>query len=95
MSYHDKIEWRQNLFLIGRILSFRQKVENLDFVIYEGHAGVGGTWFANRYPVSLNLLTIFVYFASYDPFWFIREFNVIFQPMEWVSISLSTFKRIS
>ncbi|KAF9566936.1 FAD/NAD(P)-binding domain-containing protein [Agrocybe pediades] len=31
-------------------IRFRQKVQNLDLVMYEGHAGVGGTWFANRYP---------------------------------------------
>ncbi|PFH46267.1 hypothetical protein AMATHDRAFT_8031 [Amanita thiersii Skay4041] len=31
-------------------IRFRQKMKNLDLVVYEAHAGVGGTWFANRYP---------------------------------------------
>ncbi|KAI0091294.1 FAD/NAD-P-binding domain-containing protein [Irpex rosettiformis] len=31
-------------------LRFRQKIPNLDFQIYEKQAGVGGTWYANKYP---------------------------------------------
>ncbi|TFK42010.1 FAD/NAD-P-binding domain-containing protein [Crucibulum laeve] len=31
-------------------IRFRQKIENLDLTIYESHAGVGGTWFVNKYP---------------------------------------------
>ena len=31
---------------------FRQKVKNVDMTVYESNGGVGGTWFANRYPVS-------------------------------------------
>ncbi|KAJ7597765.1 FAD/NAD-binding domain-containing protein [Mycena floridula] len=31
-------------------IRFRQKVSNLNLTIYEAHAGIGGTWFANRYP---------------------------------------------
>ncbi|KAI0777099.1 FAD/NAD(P)-binding domain-containing protein [Irpex lacteus] len=31
-------------------LRFRQKIANLDFNIYEKQDGVGGTWFANKYP---------------------------------------------
>ncbi|KAF5345136.1 hypothetical protein D9758_009675 [Tetrapyrgos nigripes] len=31
-------------------IRFRQRVPNLDLSIYEANAGVGGTWFANRYP---------------------------------------------
>ncbi|KAI0444545.1 flavin-binding monooxygenase [Xylaria telfairii] len=27
-----------------------QRLRNIDFKIYEKHAGVGGTWWANRYP---------------------------------------------
>ena len=30
--------------------SFPQKIPNLDLTIYEKNAGVGGTWFSNRYP---------------------------------------------
>ncbi|KAF8807916.1 FAD/NAD(P)-binding domain-containing protein [Phlegmacium glaucopus] len=29
---------------------FRQRVQNLDLTIYDSNAGVGGTWFANKYP---------------------------------------------
>ncbi|KAF5385387.1 hypothetical protein D9615_001078 [Tricholomella constricta] len=29
---------------------FRQRVKNVDITVYESNAGVGGTWFANRYP---------------------------------------------
>ena len=32
--------------------SFRQKVPNLSLSVYDSNAGVGGTWWANRYPVS-------------------------------------------
>ena len=35
---------------------FRQKIPNLDFKVYEKQAGVGGTWYANRYPVSRHKL---------------------------------------
>ncbi|PPQ64327.1 hypothetical protein CVT26_002210 [Gymnopilus dilepis] len=31
-------------------IRFRQRVQNLDFTIYDALAGVGGTWFANHYP---------------------------------------------
>jgi hypothetical protein len=31
---------------------FRQKIANLDFKIYEKQGGIGGTWYANRYPVG-------------------------------------------
>lgn len=27
-----------------------QKLKNIDLTIYDKHAGVGGTWYANRYP---------------------------------------------
>ncbi|KAF8899234.1 FAD/NAD-binding domain-containing protein [Infundibulicybe gibba] len=33
-----------------RSISYRQKIQNLDLTIYESNAGVGGTWFANKYP---------------------------------------------
>jgi hypothetical protein len=33
-------------------IRFQQKVQNVDITVYESNAGVGGTWFANRYPVS-------------------------------------------
>ncbi|KAG7099932.1 hypothetical protein E1B28_001725 [Marasmius oreades] len=31
-------------------IRFRQRVSNLDLTIYDGNAGVGGTWFTNKYP---------------------------------------------
>ncbi|TBU26572.1 FAD/NAD(P)-binding domain-containing protein [Dichomitus squalens] len=31
-------------------IRFPQKIPNLDLTIYEKSAGVGGTWFSNRYP---------------------------------------------
>ncbi|KAI0684954.1 hypothetical protein BC835DRAFT_1310282 [Cytidiella melzeri] len=31
-------------------MRFRQNIPNLDFKIYEKQGGVGGTWYANRYP---------------------------------------------
>lgn len=31
-------------------IRFSQKVSNLDLKIYERAAGIGGTWYANRYP---------------------------------------------
>ncbi|EIM83202.1 FAD/NAD-P-binding domain-containing protein [Stereum hirsutum FP-91666 SS1] len=31
-------------------IRFQQRIPNIDFTIYEKQAGVGGTWFANRYP---------------------------------------------
>jgi cation diffusion facilitator CzcD-associated flavoprotein CzcO len=29
---------------------FPQKIKNLELVIYEKNADVGGTWFENKYP---------------------------------------------
>ncbi|TFK24823.1 FAD/NAD-P-binding domain-containing protein [Coprinopsis marcescibilis] len=31
-------------------IRFPQKVKNLDFVVYEANAGVGGVWYSHRYP---------------------------------------------
>ncbi|PPQ79898.1 hypothetical protein CVT25_002954 [Psilocybe cyanescens] len=31
-------------------IRFRQRVQNLDLTIYDSLAGIGGTWYANRYP---------------------------------------------
>ncbi|KAF8079146.1 FAD/NAD-binding domain-containing protein [Lyophyllum atratum] len=31
-------------------IRFRQRVKNVDITVYESNAGVGGAWFANRYP---------------------------------------------
>ncbi|KAF9469634.1 FAD/NAD-binding domain-containing protein [Collybia nuda] len=31
-------------------IRFRQRVKNVDLTVYESNAGVGGAWFANRYP---------------------------------------------
>ncbi|TBU26518.1 hypothetical protein BD311DRAFT_798262 [Dichomitus squalens] len=35
-------------------IRFPQKIPNVDLVIYEKSAGVGGTWYNNRYPITLN-----------------------------------------
>lgn len=32
---------------------FPQRMQNIDLTIYEKNAGIGGTWFSNRYPVRL------------------------------------------
>lgn len=40
------------------VCRLRQQVPNLDFKIYEKQAGVGGTWYANRYPVSTHYLCL-------------------------------------
>jgi len=31
---------------------FLQKIKNVDVTVYDSNAGVGGTWYANNYPVS-------------------------------------------
>lgn len=31
-------------------IRFNQRIQNLDFTIYEKNADIGGTWFENRYP---------------------------------------------
>ncbi|KAI3621856.1 flavin-binding [Moniliophthora roreri] len=31
-------------------IRFRQRVKNLDLTIYDKNAGVGGTWYSNKYP---------------------------------------------
>ncbi|KAF9492086.1 FAD/NAD-binding domain-containing protein [Pleurotus eryngii] len=31
-------------------IRFTQRVQNLDLTIYDANAGIGGTWFANKYP---------------------------------------------
>ena len=31
---------------------FLQKVKNVDVTVYDSNVGVGGTWYANNYPVS-------------------------------------------
>ncbi|TBU51272.1 hypothetical protein BD310DRAFT_910766 [Dichomitus squalens] len=36
-------------------IRFPQKIPNVDLVIYEKSAGVGGTWYNNRYPITLNV----------------------------------------
>ena len=33
-------------------LRLAQRVPNLDLTIYETNAGIGGTWYTNKYPVS-------------------------------------------
>ncbi len=35
------------------VTSFTQKIQNLDLTIYEKEDGIGGTWYVNRYPVSI------------------------------------------
>ncbi|KAL1737694.1 hypothetical protein HDZ31DRAFT_51929, partial [Schizophyllum fasciatum] len=31
-------------------IRFRQYIPNLDLTIYDANAGVGGTWYSNKYP---------------------------------------------
>ncbi|KAI0920001.1 hypothetical protein AcV5_001930 [Taiwanofungus camphoratus] len=31
-------------------IRFPQKLQNLEFIIYEKNAGIGGTWYSNKYP---------------------------------------------
>ncbi|KAF9486402.1 FAD/NAD-binding domain-containing protein [Pholiota conissans] len=31
-------------------IRFLQRVQNIDFTIYDSNAGIGGTWFVNKYP---------------------------------------------
>ncbi|KAF5312247.1 hypothetical protein D9619_002761 [Psilocybe cf. subviscida] len=31
-------------------IRFRQRIENLDISIYDSNAGIGGTWYVNKYP---------------------------------------------
>ncbi|EEB91499.1 hypothetical protein MPER_10131 [Moniliophthora perniciosa FA553] len=33
-------------------IRFRQRVKNLDLTIYDKNAGIGGTWYSNKYPVK-------------------------------------------
>ena len=35
---------------IDQRIRFSQKIPNIDLTIYEKSAGVGGTWYNNRYP---------------------------------------------
>lgn len=38
-------------------IRFLQRMENIDVVIYDKNAGIGGTWYTNRYPlVSISFL---------------------------------------
>ncbi|KAF9011133.1 hypothetical protein BDQ17DRAFT_1387598 [Cyathus striatus] len=43
---------RMRIVAIGAGYSgaFQQRMENIDFTIYDGNAGVGGTWCTNKYP---------------------------------------------
>lgn len=51
---------------------FFQRAKNIDLTIYEKNAGVGGTWYSNRYPVrehvfsttSLVVLTLSLYLGT-------------------------------
>ena len=38
--------------------SFPQRMENTEFVVYEKNAGIGGTWYSNKYPVCFLLLPV-------------------------------------
>lgn len=35
---------------------FPQRVKNIDLTIYDKNAGVGGTWYSNKYPVRDPIL---------------------------------------
>ena len=45
---------------IPNLSSFRQRVQNLNFTIYDCNAGIGGAWFVNKYPVI-------IFFGSASP----------------------------
>ncbi|KAI0077436.1 FAD/NAD-binding domain-containing protein [Panus rudis PR-1116 ss-1] len=45
-------------------IRFRQRVPNLDLVIYDKNEGIGGTWFTNKYPCLLHGLTILYRFRA-------------------------------
>ena len=36
--------------MVNGDLRFPQKIPNVDLTIYEKSAGIGGTWYNNRYP---------------------------------------------
>ena len=38
-----------------RSVRFPQRVKNIDLTIYEKNAGIGGTWYSNRYPVRESI----------------------------------------
>ncbi len=48
------IRRRRRHMMTSLQIRFSQKVQNLDLTIYDANAGIGGTWFANRYPVSCS-----------------------------------------
>ncbi|THU82650.1 FAD/NAD(P)-binding domain-containing protein [Dendrothele bispora CBS 962.96] len=47
-------------------IRFLQKIPNLELVIYEANAGVGGVWFANRYPGVACDVAAHCYQLSYE-----------------------------
>ncbi|KAI0027324.1 hypothetical protein K488DRAFT_61956 [Vararia minispora EC-137] len=48
-------------------IRFRQKITNLDLIIYEKEKGIGGTWFVNRYPGLACDIPSHSYQYSFEP----------------------------
>ncbi|TFK24264.1 FAD/NAD(P)-binding domain-containing protein [Coprinopsis marcescibilis] len=46
---------------------FPQKVSNLEFVVYEANAGVGGVWYSHRYPGLACDVPSHCYQLSFEP----------------------------
>ncbi|KIM36369.1 hypothetical protein M413DRAFT_425056 [Hebeloma cylindrosporum] len=46
--------------------SFCQRVQNLDFTIYDSNPGVGGAWYANRYPGLMCDIPSHVYQLTFE-----------------------------
>ncbi|KAL5524908.1 hypothetical protein ACEPAF_8777 [Sanghuangporus sanghuang] len=47
-------------------IRFTQRMENIDLTIYEKNAGVGGTWFSNRYPGIANDVPAHCYQLTFE-----------------------------
>ncbi|KAL1676307.1 hypothetical protein EV122DRAFT_280182 [Schizophyllum commune] len=48
-------------------IRFRQYIQNLDLTIYEANAGVGGTWYSNKYPGLACDVTSHAYQPTFAP----------------------------
>ncbi|CAL1693778.1 unnamed protein product [Somion occarium] len=48
-------------------IRFRQHIQNLDLTIYEKNAGVGGTWYSNRYPGLACDIPSHCYQLTFEP----------------------------
>ncbi|KAL3473527.1 hypothetical protein BJX99DRAFT_233655 [Aspergillus californicus] len=48
-------------------IRLRQRIQNLDLVVYEKNADIGGTWLENRYPGCACDIPAHTYQASFEP----------------------------